>query len=69
MTAALLAIPGLTAGLCLILFATPWLERLIDSPEPSSSSTVQRVAAEHLKGRPVEGIIGDREQSPSYTSV
>ena len=68
MTAALLAGPGALASLCLILFVTPWLERLTGSPEPAPI-TVYPDPPKRLEGPAIVRIIGVREGSPSCTSA
>lgn len=67
MTAVVLAGPSALGGLCLILIATPWLERLTGIP--ALRYTVHPDLVEHLEGPAAARIIGAAETSPSCTSV
>jgi len=62
MTAALLVGPGVVVGLSLILFATPWLERVTGLPKPPSQ-TVLPEPATSLEGPVVVQHIRVQERS------
>lgn len=67
MTAALLVVPGAVAGLCLILFATPWLERLTGFSEPLSTAFSMEPAPRPAP--PAVVHIGIPERNPPCTSA
>lgn len=68
MTVAVLAGPGVLAGVCLFLYVTPWLERLTGIPQ-TPSTTALPASATHLEGAAVVGHITVPETNPSWTSV
>ena len=68
MTAAVLAGPGVVVGLSLIVFATPWLERVTGLLKPPSPTLLPEPAT-RLEGPVVVQHIRVQERSSSCTSV